>query len=175
MDKFFSIIIGGAALLAAGCVHENGGARPTLAVAALVTVTEDGSGGYYFSYDAPFADAAGNFDFSKGDAYGKVITITFSISDASASDARFKPVAADAIWIVDKKNVGADGSPTGPYEGRQFHDFASNSRLEFSVTDENNDGVLYRYSLRFDIDGATVVDDPDIGNGSGAGSGGHGR
>jgi hypothetical protein len=173
MFRIASILIGGA-LLVAGCA---GVAEPKsqgeIAVAAVLTVTEDAAGGYKFAYSAPYFDESGNFDFSQKGALYNRVTLTFTIADGSVAGLKFKPDARDAMWIVDKKSVDpATGSPRGPYEGRQFHSFAvSADGLTLSVIDENNDGVLYRYGLRFDLGGATVIDDPDGQNG---GSGGHG-
>lgn len=177
MFRLGSLIVGAAALIASGCVHPAGepaaGERGEIAVKADVAVTEDGAGGYKFAYDAPFFDAKGNFDFSqKGALYNKV-TLSFTIADGSVPGLKFKPDGRDAMWIVEKKNVDpATGSPRGPYQGRQFHSFAvSSDGLTLTVIDENNDGGLYRYGLRFDLGSATVVDDPDGTNG---GTGGHG-
>jgi hypothetical protein len=174
MFRIASLLIGGAALLVAGCTHvSEPKSQGEVAVAATLKVTEDGAGGYKFAYSAPYFDEKGNFDFSKKGADGNVVRLTFTIADGSVSGLKFKADARDAMWIVDKKNVDpATGSPRGPYEGRQFHSFAvSADGLTLSVVDENNDGVLYRYGLRFDLGGATVIDDPDGQNG---GSGGHG-
>jgi hypothetical protein len=173
MFRIASILIG-AALLVAGCARvAEPKSQGEIAVAAVLTVTEDAAGGYKFAYSAPYFDESGNFDFSQKGALYNRVTLTFTIADGSVAGLKFKPDARDAMWIVDKKNVDpATGSPRGPYEGRQFHSFAvSADGLTLSVIDENNDGVLYRYGLRFDLGGATVIDDPDGQNG---GSGGHG-
>jgi len=172
MIRIASILTGGVALLAAGCVHETT-QRGDIAVKADVVVTEDGAGGYDFAYNAPYFDGKGNFDFSQKGALGNRVTLSFTIADGSVAGLKFKPNGADAMWIVDKKDVDpSTGSPRGPYEGRQFHSFAvSADGQTLTVVDENNDGVLYRYGLRFDLGGVTVIDDPDGQNG---GSGGHG-
>jgi hypothetical protein len=166
-------LVGAAALISASCEHyKDTTPRGETALETDLTVTEDGSGGYKFAYSGQFFDEKGNFDFSRTGAAGKVVRLTFNLSDASVAGLKFKSEARDAMWIVDKKNVDpATGSPRGPYQGRQFHSFAvSDDGLSLSVTDENNDGVLYRYGLRFDLGGATVIDDPD---GQNAGGGGH--
>lgn len=169
-----NILVTGAAMLIASCGHlstngadVNGGTRKILPVEAQVSITEDGAGGYAFSYKAPFADEKGNFDFSKNDAAFNIIRLTFVIDASSAPGIRFKADATDAIWIVEKANVdAATGSPRGPYRGEQFSDFqVSADGTSLSVTDRNDDGVLYRYGLRFDLDGKTVIDDPDAQNG----------
>ena len=173
--SYLSAGIGILGLIAvSACEHygDGGTKGPTeSAVAAKLSITRDAAGIYDFKYDAPFADADGNFDFSKGEPYGKIVRLSFSIVDDGGLGLTFKPEARDAMWIVDKKNVGPDGSPQGPYRGQQWTDFrvSENGRVLF-VTDQNDDGVLYRYGLRFDLDGETVVDDPDANNGSG----GHG-
>lgn len=162
-----------AMLFLGACVHAtNGEPRGKIAVDAALTVTKDASGGFEFRYDAPFADEKGNFDFKQKGAAYKIVNLTFTIADGSVAGLKFRPTGADAIWIVDKRNVGPDGSPTGPYRGKQFSDFrVSADGLQLSLTDLNNDGVLYRYGLRFDLGGALVIDDPDVGNSGG--SGGH--
>lgn len=160
-----------AAIVATGCEHGHLGAKSkTIDVPAKLTITRDGSGVFDFKYDAPFADADGNFDFSKGEPYGRFVKLSFTISDDSGLGLKFKPAGADAIWIVEKKNVGPDGSPEGPYRGDQFRDFnVSADGKTLSLTDVNDDGVLYQYGLRFDLGGQTVVDDPEVNNGSGGG------
>ena len=139
-------------------------------VAAKLTVTRDGEGRFDFKYDAPFADADGNFDFSKGEPYGKFVNLSFTIADDSGLGLKFKPDGRDAIWIVDKKNVGADGSPEGPFRGTQFRDFkVSEDGRSLSLVDQNDDGVRYQYGLRFDMGAETVIDDPEVNNGQGGG------
>lgn len=146
----------------------------SLAVDAKLTISRDSEGAFSFKYDAPFADASGNFDFSKGEPYGKVVKWSFTIADDSELGLKFKPEGANAIWIVDKKNVGPDGSPEGPYEGRQFRDFSvSADGKTLTLVNQNDDGVLYRYGLRFDLGSETVVDDPDANNGQGGHTGGN--
>jgi hypothetical protein len=157
-----------------GCEHFDHG-RPKVSkeieVAANLSISRDAAGVYDFKYDAPFADADGNFDFSKGEAYGRVVNLSFRITDDSGLGLKFKPDARDAMWIVEKANVGPDGSPQGPYRGKQWFNFrVSDDGRTLFVTDQNEDGVLYRYGLRFDLGSETVVDDPDANNGSG----GHG-
>lgn len=165
----------GGALLLAGCEHGSttleGAAPPetrnTIDVRAAVTISDDSAGGQSFRYQAPFFDEDGNFDFSKQGAVYNTVRLTFVIAPESVAGIRFKPDAADAMWIVEKKNVDkATGSPSGPYRGAQFFDFSvSEGGSALSVTDRNDDGVLYRYGLRFDLDGETVFDDPDGMNG----------
>ena len=145
--------------------------RGELAANVAVKAVVDASGAATFSYAGDFTDANGNLDFSK-EAAGNTVYITFTLAEGSSAGLTFKPEGPDAMWIVDKKNVDPDGSPQGPYQGRQFYGFeTSKDGLTFTVTDQNDDGVLYRYGLRFDYNGSTVVDDPDVKNG---GSGGHG-
>ncbi|MFZ5616516.1 MAG: hypothetical protein ACOZAA_04245 [Pseudomonadota bacterium] len=164
----------GAALFTAACVHDGASAdlsspapRNILPVNADVTISEDGAGGYSFSYKAPFADEKGNFDFSINGAAFNTIRLSFTIADASVAGIKFKSDATDAMWIVEKTNADkATGSPSGPYRGSQFSNFeVSADGRQLTVTDTNDDGVLYRYGLRFDLDGKTVIDDPDAQNG----------
>ena len=151
------------------CAHYGASveARKTVPVDAALTIAGDGAGGYVFSYKAPFADEKGNFDFSRKGAAFNTIKLTFTIADGSVAGIRFKPDATDAMWIVEKVNVdAATGSPRGPYRGTQFSDFTvSEDGQSLTVTNMNDDGVTYRYGLRFDLDGKTVIDDPDVRNG----------
>ena len=155
-------------LLAVACAHGGTNAeRAVVPVAADVKITVDEAGAYSFAYNGPFFDEKGNFDFSQKGAVTNTIKLTFTIADGSVPGITFKPVAEDAMWIVEKKHVDeATGSPRGPYRGGQFEGFeVSGDRQQFMVVDNNNDGVLYRYGLRFDLDGETVIDDPDGQNG----------
>ncbi len=173
--RYFLTTIASCGVLAVGaCEHFRYGqpkGSDEIDVAAKLSISRDAAGVYEFKYDAPFADADGNLDFSKGEPYGKVVKLSFTITDDSGLGLKFKPDARDAMWIVDKRNVGPDGSPEGPYRGQQWFDFrVSDDGRTLFVTDQNDDGILYRYGLRFDLDSKTVVDDPDANNGSG----GHG-
>ncbi len=145
--------------------HKSHDAAP-IAVNAKLSIFEPAPGVYDFKYDAPFADQDGNFDFSQKGALGRRVNMSFTITDDSGLGVKFKPDGAQAIWIVDKKDVGADGSPQGPYNGDQFRNFAvSADGLTLSLFNQNDDGILYRYGLRFDRGSVTVVDDPDNQNG----------
>ncbi len=157
---FASVIIG-----LSGCIRPQD--REILPVTAIVTIAGDASTGHTFTYAAPFADARGNFDFSGKGAHGKTIALTFTIDGASDPGLRFKADAREAIWIAEKANVDpSTGSPSGPYQGKQFSDFkVSADGRSLTLTDTNDDGVLYRYGLRFDLGTQTVIDDPDINNG----------
>lgn len=155
----------GAAALIAGCVHPGPAPRSELMVDAAVTVTKDSSGKYNFSYSAPFADAEGNFDFTDAKAVDRIVTVTFSIADASLEGLKFKPTGSEAIWLIEKEKVGS-GSPTGAYQGREFYGFAvSEDGQKLTLSSLNNDKTVYRYALRFDLGGETIVHDPDWGNG----------
>jgi len=182
MKPFNSLKLTAAAALiaaAAACEQKPAAAAPTPApvtidVDAKLKITQDASGAYDFTYDSPYSDADGNFDFSVGEAAKASVRLTFRLADDSGLGIKFKPDGTDAIWIVDKKNVGPDGSPQGPYEGRQFRDFkVSEDGLSLSLFNRNDDGVLYRYGLRFDRGEETVIDDPDNQNGSGGNNGGN--
>lgn len=167
MIRQFALISAAAAFLAA-CAHDvTPEARKTVPVNAAVTITEAGAGGYSFSYKAPFFDEKGNFDFSQQGAVYNTIRLTFTIAGGSVPGIKFKPDATDAIWIVEKVNVDeATGSPRGPYRGNQFFDFTvSPDGQSLTLIDQNDDGVLYRYGLRFELNGKTVIDDPDGQNG----------
>jgi len=174
MHKISGIVIAAASgVLLTGCVHDGKPhgpmESPTVNVPAQLAVTGDRASGFDFHYSAPFADEHGNFDFSQKGADGNIIKLSFTL-DGSVPGLRFKPDGREAMWIVEKENVGKDGSPTGPYRGQQFLDFkVSDDGLTLEVTDLNDDGVLYRYGLRFDLDGETVVHDPDAQNGGGFG------
>jgi hypothetical protein len=169
MRKFAYIFAAAAGLCLTACEHygDTKEARKTVPVAAAVTIAEDGAGGYVFSYQSPFADEKGNFDLSRPGALFNTVKLTFTIADGSVPGVTFKADAADAMWIVEKVNVDkATGSPRGPYRGNQFYDFqVSTDGRQLTVTNTNDDGILYRYGLRFDLDGKTIVDDPDSQNG----------
>ncbi|NWG72106.1 MAG: hypothetical protein HXY23_10930 [Parvularculaceae bacterium] len=142
-------------------------ARGDVPVDAAVLIASDGAGGFTFKYSAPFADADGNFDFTNPKIGDRSVTISFNIAEGSVAGLRFKPEGRDAMWIVDKRQVG-DGSPKGPYEGRQFTNFSvSPDGQTLTVRDLNDDGLVYRYALRFTLDGKTVQHDPDVKNGEG--------
>jgi hypothetical protein len=169
MRKFAYVLAAGAGLFLTACEHYGDvkEGRKTVPVNAAVTIAEDGAGGYIFNYQAPFADEKGNFDFSRPGALYNTIRLTFTIADGSIPGVAFKTDATDAMWIVEKVNVDKEtGSPRGPYRGNQFYGFqVSKDGRELTVTNTNDDGVLYRYGLRFDLGGKMVVDDPDVGNG----------
>ncbi len=171
MRKYTYVLVAATAFFLAACEHygATGADRNTVPVNAAVTIAEDGSGGYVFSYKAPFADEQGNFDFSQKGAAFNTIKLTFTIADGSVPGIAFQPAATDAIWIVEKANVDATtGSPRGPYRGNVFSDFQlSADGRSLTVTNQNDDGVRYRYGLRFDLNGKLVIDDPDMGNGGG--------
>lgn len=175
MNPFPSIALL-ASLALTGCAHFHdtpASADSVLKVDAQIKITQDGSGVYDFKYDSPYSDADGNFDFSVGAAAKSSVQLTFEIADDSGLGIKFKPEGSDAIWIVDKKFVGPDGSPEGPFRGAQFRDFRTSADgRSLTLFNVNNDGILYRYGLRFDRGSETVIDDPDNQNGHG-GSGGN--
>lgn len=158
-----------ASLALSGCGHfhdKSVSADGILKVDARLQITQDSAGVYDFKYESPFSDADGNFDFSVGEAAKNSIQLTFEIVDDSGLGLKFKPQGSDAIWIVDKKFVGPDGSPEGPFRGDQFRDFKTSEDGRFlTLFNVNNDGILYRYGLRFDRGSETVIDDPDTQNG----------
>ena len=72
----------------------------------------------------------------------------------------------EAMYIDLARNLKPNESPTKPYEGRVFLDFNTSRNAEmFEVIDLNNDGQVYRYSLRFKLGSDFVVDDPETDNG----------
>ena len=174
MKNFASLALV-ASLVLAGCGNvekKSAAADRVLKVEARVQISQDDAGAYDFKYDSPYSDADGNLDFSVGEAAKNSIQLTFKIVDDSGLELKFKPEGSDAIWIVDKKFVGPDGSPEGPYRGNQFRDFkTSEDGRSLTLFNVNNDGILYRYGLRFDRGSETVVDDPDAQNGTGGGGG----
>lgn len=96
--------------------------------------------------------------------------IEFVIAEDSVAGVKFKPYGDDAFWILEKTLAGPAGEPTGPYGGPTFLPANTHSNgKRLIVIDKNDDGKLYRYTLRFDLDGKTVIDDPDMGNGTGGG------
>lgn len=167
MRDFGLLITAAAALFLGACAHpRNGMEGGTVNVDVSLTVAANNAGGYFFIYEGPFFEGDGDFDFSAQGALYKPVAITFTLSESTADGLRFAADAADAMWIVEKKRVG-EGSPEGRYQGRQFHSFSVGADgRTLSLIDENNDGVLYRYALRFtDKDGGVVQHDPDGQNG----------
>jgi hypothetical protein len=159
---------GGGSSEGGGSPQGSGGGEIT--ALATVNVSADGAGGYTFSYDSPFADSGGNFDFSQGEAAKKSVLIKFKIGQGPAG-LKFQSPGENALWIVEKEMVG-DGSPQGPYEGKQFLRFETSADGQnLQVFDLNSDGVKYRYALRFDLNGETIAHDPDIRNGNSSGGG----
>lgn len=140
--------------------------RGEIDVNVVVKATQDASGVFTYAYAGEFFDENGNFDFSQDGALYNTVHIQFTIDPRSPEGLKFKADGAEAMWIVEKSKVGPGGSPVGRYEGEQFYNFRTSADgRALSVADTNNDGVLYRYGLRFDFDGATVIDDPDGQNG----------
>jgi hypothetical protein len=130
----------------------------------IVTVSPNGSGGYYFAYSGPYSDAAGNLDFRKEK---RAVKIDYALS-TTIPGLRFKSSGEDAMWIAEKASLGDATSPRGPYRGDQFKSFATQANgTRMHVIDKNDDGKVYRYALRFDLNGQTVQDDPDVQNGGG--------
>ncbi|MEX0645685.1 MAG: hypothetical protein WD076_10260 [Parvularculaceae bacterium] len=163
-----------AALALSACSHfdEKSGAagsgEPGIIAAEVgVTVSADGKGGFTFRYSGDYIDEEGNLDLASGAAAENSVRIEISIA-GGPEGLRFKTEGRDAMWIADAEAVGRNASPRGPYEGEQFTEFSVDSDGQrLSVLDRNFDGRLYRYGLRFDFEGATVMDDPDVQNGTG--------
>lgn len=175
---FLAIVgVGAAALASCGHLHHltNPDAPATIPVDAKVTISRDSAGKLVFKYKAPFADEDGNFDFRRGEAAKASIKLSFTIADDGGLGLKFRRNGRDAIWIVEKAALvdSQSTSPLGPYEGKQFRDFqVTPDGKTLTLFDENGDGVLYRYALRFDMGAEIVAHDPDVGNGHG---GGHSR
>ncbi len=151
--------------LAAAALAQDGSGRE-LATQVDVTIQPDGNGGYRFVHEGEFAQANGDLDFSQGRARGRVMRVEFAITESSVAGATFKPVGDDAFWIVEKALAGPGGEPTGPYFGPTFTNAVTHpGGKRLIVINKNDDGKLYRYMLRFDLDGETIVDDPDTTNG----------
>ncbi len=169
MRKNSALFVGLAIFVAAGCVHEDKSVAPqgTIEVTADVTVLRGDDGNYAFRYSGPFFDEKGNFDFSQPGAKFNTINLTFAIADGSIPGLKFRADPRDAIWIVEKAKADPEtGSPVGPYRGDQFVDFrVTDDGRRLTLIDKNDDGVLYRYGLRFNHDAALVADDPDGQNG----------
>lgn len=172
---FLAIVAIGAATLA-GCGHlhhrAQADAPAAIPVNAKVTISRDSADKLVFKYKAPFADEDGNFDFRQGEAAKASINLSFTIADDSGLGLRFRRDGRDAIWIVEKAAL-ADSqstSPLGPFEGKQFRDFkVSTDGKTLTLVNENSDGVLYLYALRFDMGAEIVAHDPEMGNGNGGG------
>ena len=170
-----AIAAGGAAALALGaCAQKEAGAASAQAEGrgqvdsdVMVTIAEDGAGGYAFSC-APGenVDADCNINFGVGATKGAAVRLTFGIADGSVDGIAFMGRGEDALWIALKSAIG-ETSPTGPYQGDQFKGFATQEGgRSMHVIDKNDDGETYRYALRFDLNGALVQFDPDLGNGN---------
>ena len=141
----------------------------TISVPINVRISEDGAGGYTFRYSGLFTDPEGNLNFSVGRANKRDVIINFKISQNSVEGIRFKQDGREAMYIALKSDLDdPEGSPQKPYEGKQFSKFeTSRDGRTLTVFNANNDSKVYRFSLRFDLNGKTVVHDPDDRNGGG--------
>ena len=140
--------------------------RPQLQVDISVKITSNGEGGYAFCYAGDFCKPNGDLDFSGEDARKKAIRIVFSIADGSVAGVKFQAKGDNAYWIAEISKTGPDGCPKGPYCGDQFTGVTTLAKgTKLLVIDKNDDGLLYRYMLRFDLNGALVIHDPDNQNG----------
>lgn len=130
-----------------------------------VKITGDEKSGYKFVYSGDFVDVDGNLNFMTEGARKKRVRLKFRIDEASVKGAQFLPEGREAIWIVEKVLAAPDGCPKGPYAGKQFEGLSTqNGSRTLSLTDKNDDGKVYRYALRFKINGQTVTHDPDMRN-----------
>ena len=180
-------------ILAASCEHYNATGthskidRNEVTTNVGVTIKQNSTGEFTYSYDGDFVDQEGNFDFTQKGAQGNAIIINFQINSAP-TDMRFRPVGTDAIWIAPAALLAEGASPTAAYDPRltasannefqesnedqgsrdQFSGFSvSSDGKRLTLTDENNDNTEYRYGLRFDLRGELVMHDPHIKNGTG--------
>jgi hypothetical protein len=179
--------IAGLLALSACCHIGTPATRGEIEAPTSVTITQNPDGSFNFDYDSRFADRAGNFDFTEPPARGNQVALEFTIDPASTPGLRFEPEGRDAIFIAMEERsrykddagdvapraqrysvptVGYGQSPQEPYRGDQFFDFrVTNDGRTLLVTDRNDDGMTYRYSLRFRLNGESVVHDPRISNG----------
>jgi hypothetical protein len=140
--------------------------RPIEQISVAIKVTGNASSGFTFDYAGDHFDTEGNFDFAVDALNGKSVKIDFAIAEDSVDGLRFKANGDDAFWIVEEVVVGPQGCPSGPYQGTQFKDCSTDAGgKRMHVTDINNDGKKYRYALRFDLDGETIMHDPEGSNG----------
>ncbi|MEZ5922435.1 MAG: hypothetical protein R3C60_13940 [Parvularculaceae bacterium] len=146
-------------------------ARGQITADITVKVTQGVDGAYKFEYSGQFAQPNGDLNFAAGVARKNAVKIVFGIANGSIDGIQFKSNnnANDGpYWIVEKSKVGADGCPQGPYMGDQFSGIATTAGgRQMHVINKNDDGKKYRYMLRFDLNGVTVVHDPDNDNGKG--------
>ena len=154
-------------------------AQNTLDVTEDATFAIEDSRRFKFDFSGSFSNASGDLDFTQTE--DKVL-ITFVIDDSAPEGLTFKRNGRDAMWIEPKadlikayqaeygEQIPDDISPRRPYPSRldQFTNFkVSKDGKTLTVLNQNDDGVLYRYNLRFDYKGKTVQLDPDMGNGTG--------
>ncbi len=161
------------AALTIGCAPkeatQGGGATaaetPPLPVASSVSIAKLDEGGYDFTYSGEYSDADGDFDFTKVD---RPVLVEFTIAPGSLEGLKFKSRGEDALWIAEKAGLAEGASPEGPYRGAEFASFATEADgMRMRVLNRNDDGKLYRYALRFELNGETIADDPDWQNGGG--------
>lgn len=142
--------------------------RPEVDVSVSVKITENQGSSYDFEYSGDYFDSAGNFNFANTNLKGKSVRIHYSIDAQSAAGVQFKQTGDDAFWIIEESIVGPTGCPGQTYRGSQFQDWVTSAdRLQLHVLDLNSDGLNYRYALRFDRNGATIVHDPGGTNDNG--------
>jgi len=144
-------------------------ARGEITADVTVKITQTGEGEYKFEYSGQCAKPNGDLNFAEGGALKNTVKIVFAIAEGSVAGIRFKSNSkADGgpFWIVEKSKAGSDGCPQGPCKGDQYRVITTTTcGRQMHVINKNDDGKRYRYMLRFDLDGATVIDDPDSDNG----------
>ena len=129
-------------------------------------IQRDGAG-YKFDHFGKHVTRNGDIDLSVDGPKGRPVRLEFTIADGSVPGIRFKSVGKEAYWIIEKAKAGLSGEPVKFDGGDQFtHAATLDGGQRLQVLNQNNDGKLYRYSLVFDVEGETVVDDPDQQNGT---------
>jgi hypothetical protein len=153
------------ALVAAGATAAIAASSRQFETEVEVLVTRDGAG-YKFDHFGDHVERNGDIDLSVDGPQGRPVRLEFTIADGSAPGIKFKPTGKEAFWIVEKAKAGVNGEPTKFEGGDQFtHAATLDGGQRLQVINVNSDGKRFRYSLVFDLNGETVVDDPDMGNG----------
>ncbi len=153
-------------------VDSNRPTRPTIDANIRVSIkesdqTKTGKKSYEFAYAGDFVDKVGNIDLTVDGARKRAVRVRFEFDPSGAPGAKFLTPGDNAFWIAAHDELGADRCPKGPYKGNQFVGISTQgSGNSLSFTDKNDDGKVYRYALRFNIGGDTVIDDPEVRNGS---------
>lgn len=136
-----------------------------------VRITRDGAG-YKFDHFGEHVARNGDIDLSADGPQSRPVRLEFTIADGSVPGIKFKSTGKNEYWIVERAKAGVKGEPTKFEGGDQFtHAATLDGGNRLQIINRNSDGKLYRYSLVFDLNGETVVDDPDQQNGGHTGGG----